>query len=540
MLAALANSRASENRPRRRMPQHAPAGENVTPAQSRALAALRKRLGEIGVTVMPSLADEGSVVAANAGQKINLSLIMSLLQQAGVQDDEVQALAPQLHAQLAALDDPLGEMLSAGQPVHKHGKEFEALALHVFGACGWRAAPKVLIVKARERGATLLYDPMKDQGRAEVDPATISHDTAVLIESPGGFEALANTSGRPWSSVLAQLRTCTYGSEKARSAAWLRHRVRAVHAVELKCPEYTHEWKQGMQEQLQPPNVDAQASAITRAQAIAGAQAAVDKFWARAKVFAVDHGHRSVTDRYRIHSMAVPLSAGYEDETNDQYVAQVHVLDDWIIGLTLSSFADGNIVIVDYEDPRYRPAAQSEDRQPLWHLDDVHAFDRLATAGQPTPPDCLRHFAEFLRDLREYGRGMGWDEFRWRPHKEVDEYLSQAMAERGLRKNVLSVVRQMIERQRKELHRDDQKAYEAFLAVAATHGRAQHYANVFAALLRHQRVNEQGMVWEKLCLLSDSDREFYLHDVRRNGGPYPASIAIVARLAVHQLRNARP
>lgn len=510
-----------------------PAGRR--PAQLEADKVLRSWLSEAGLRVMP-----------NSGRG-NLCLVQSMLQRAGVSPEDLDEQAFQVQGALAQPLDALGRALREGQSLPADRQVLQTLAEHIFGMGN---VPPVLIMTAGEHGMPLLHAPLADHAGAAVDPATLRHDTAVFLATSGHFEAVANTSGRPWSAVLRQTQTALGQPLEARRAALLRDAVRAVQPMRVETVDaagvvHTHQWKRGVQSRLTVLGGGGQAiDPLTQAHEMAEAQLVLDDLWATlAQWTAFDLGQTPLDGGGRVHQLGVSPLGGYQEalsrdrqgqvnlphiepqESAFQYTAELRLRQDRVIGLTLRTSGEGDIK-VEFDHPWSRSQSTAvAARARLTHADDLDAFDEFAPWALATGKRRhLLYFALFLLHLRR--RGMEWEEFRNRPERARDRYLRKEVSDGQLDTNTSPAVQRAIDLQFTPqppkprpapaylTHEDDLRAFDEFAARACQAG-TRHHPSCFAKCLQYLR--ERGTAWEEFRKLSEEERYQILHKAVRDG-----------------------
>lgn len=352
-------------------------------AALRLTEALRHRLERMDLAVLP-----------NEGAGRMLCLVVSMLQADGVSGRQLDRRSAEILERLVARQDAVGEAARAAQGFHADRAVFQAIADEVFDLGA--PTPPMLVMQAHEHATVQLFAPLAEVDEA-VEPANVPVRAVVILESPGHFEAIVNTAGRPWSDVLSELRR---PENEALPAPGDRQEARPleVRSVSAEGRHALHRWQRSPQTGLAPlrPGLgDADRGPQALAQAMAAGQEAVDDFWAglsRSEGFEL--GTQPASGGGRIHLMGVsPPDDYYQALPRDasrnlslppvaegvhQYVGRMHVHEERLIGLTVETTGEGDVA-VDYQSPHRQEAGF--DRLPS--LERV----RLNAALRVVPPD---------------------------------------------------------------------------------------------------------------------------------------------------------
>lgn len=476
---------------------------------------LRERLVDLGLTVVPDPVDDESI-APYAKEKSYLGVIITLLHGAGLEGAELLRRASDVHDDVSKHDtDILGDALRSGEELDPRELIFPALAKRIFEARDESNWPAVLIMKAGVNGSPELYD----LANVQVDPATVSHDTVVFIESDGRFEAVANTSGRPWPAVLAQLLISPEKPEDERNAAWIRHCIRAVQEVELTTINHlqSHVWKRGEPLDVEWMNMRTEPGPSKQAQLTAEAQAVVEKFWAALAQHPITYEREQTSSNEGNHSHSLDVNLG-----SGILQGAIEVRDGRILSLRVHT--DNGDIVAKYEHPWSRPVIQTPARQALTCADDLDAYDEaeLLALSHNYPLD-MGAFADFLIDLRK--QGPKWEELRERQPKVIEGYVKDAVDQGRLAKSALWAVRWVLNphgkasgklSSGKKLDSADAKRLNNFYRLAMAR-KSPAYTSVFAAFLEDLRAHGKGMRWPAFCELQGDEINQYMCKAMERG-----------------------
>lgn len=489
-------------------------------------AILSGRLRYVCLTVIPNTS-EGS----------NLSLISALLQIAGVRLKDVQQYACQVLDELTGRPDSLGSYLKNGGNIYAHPQAFHAVTTHIFGE---GHVPTLPIMMAGEGGAPLLWDPLKARTTSAIDPATVPNDAIVLLWGPTGtFEAVSNTSGRPWPAVLGRLQMrALYDSESERNAAWVVHCVQATRPINVRTFDVngtskTYRWKRGIQNGLVLLDNHQNLSPLMRARAMAEAQAVVDSLWpALEREYSFDLEQMPPPAAEYIHWMAVPptiasiavMQQNMEDATTPSSGQAngaicprmaLRVNQGRLIDLTL--YRSGQpYFLVKLENPWSRNLHMFS-RRKLIHPDDMDTFDPLALKF--IKPQDRAILADFLVHMRQRWED-GVDQFRKWSRDRQELYLCQQVATREFRSHDPAVVRRAFSMPAPapamrglglKLWHDDDRAAFGLLGLLANKIKNASYFHAFMIDLRHE--TRDGV--QNFLLWSDEQRNQHLEKARR-------------------------
>jgi hypothetical protein len=553
-----------------------PAGQ--WPALVNADKLLRGRLAEVSLRVMPTSATG------------YLCLIESMLQMNGRSFAQAQSEAPRVQEELAGRPDALGQALREGLGLYADAQVVKPLATHIFGKDN---VPPMLFMTPGEHGAPVLYDPLAGPADAEMNLATVSHRTAVFLETPGHYEPLLNITGRPWSAVLQQLQVAPHESYNVRHATWQRQALFArrsfsVQTIGANGNVETRHWNRGVQVSLKVLDAEEDPTPLQQAKALAEAQGAVDHFWSVLERWvSFDLGQKDLGGGDRLHLLGVspfddyqailPRDAGSQQddrrfvslpalkagETAYQYVAELRIREGRLINLTLRTSGEGDIE-VGFDHPWSHPrSTRFPTRATLTRGDDLDVFDEFATRNrapsQLYEPPLLAACLSYL-----HKQGKTWAEFSNMPEAERDGFMRNATAARHLHPSAPAVVRRALDPQRERgtlvdtsarasLHPDDLAAFDEFALSAWAEGRFNDPAR-FAKFLHDLRKHTKGiawndqsktweetgtvMSWEEFSGTLQEERELYMGNAKDEGHLNGTELEVVRR-AIDPTRKPR-